>query len=63
MPSRRRYARRPALIEAGEAAPAESFWKRRLELAGTVMLGEDGSSTVVDLYSQNDPHQFHRPPH
>jgi DNA-binding FadR family transcriptional regulator len=51
------------LIEAGDATQAEAFWKRHLELAGTVMLGEHGASTVVDLYSQNDPQQFHRLPH
>ena len=50
------------LIEAGDATQAEAFWKRHLESAGTVMLGEHGSSTVVDLYSQNDPQQFHRLP-
>jgi len=51
------------LIEAGDAAQAEAFWKRHLEMAGTVMLGDYGASTVVDLYSQNDPQQFHRLPH
>jgi DNA-binding FadR family transcriptional regulator len=51
------------LIEAGDATQAEAFWKRHLELAGTVMLGEHGASTVVDLYRQNDPQQFHRLPH
>jgi GntR family transcriptional regulator, transcriptional repressor for pyruvate dehydrogenase complex len=59
----RSHTKLVTLIEAGEAAPAEAFWKRHLELAGTVMLGERGSGAVVDLYSQNDPQQFHRLPH
>jgi DNA-binding FadR family transcriptional regulator len=59
----RSHTKLVTLIEAGEAAPAEAFWKRHLELAGTVMLGEHGSGAAVDLYSQNDPQQFHRLPH
>ena len=59
----RAHAKLVNLIEAGEATQAEAFWKRHLESSGTVMLGEHGASTVVDLYSQNDPQQFHRLPH
>jgi DNA-binding FadR family transcriptional regulator len=59
----RSHTKLVSLIEAGDAARAEAFWKRHLELSGTVMPGEHGSSTVVDLYSQNDPQQYHRLPH
>jgi DNA-binding FadR family transcriptional regulator len=59
----RAHSKLVTLIEAEDAERAETFWMRHLELSGTVMLGEHGSSTVVDLYSQNDPQQFHRLPH
>jgi DNA-binding FadR family transcriptional regulator len=58
----RSHTKLVTLIEAGDATRAESFWKRHLESVGTVMLGEHGASTVVDLFNQDDPQQFHHLP-
>jgi DNA-binding FadR family transcriptional regulator len=39
------------LVEAGESARSESFWRRHMEIAGELLLQQYGSVTIVDLMS------------
>jgi DNA-binding FadR family transcriptional regulator len=45
----RAHRRLAALIESGEGAEAETFWRRHMDRAGELLLQDLGRTTVVDL--------------
>ncbi len=57
----REHAKLVSLVEASDAAKAESFWRRHLQSSGNVMLRRRGASTVVDLFSHFGANEL-RPP-
>jgi DNA-binding FadR family transcriptional regulator len=47
----RAHKRLLELVEAQDAAGAEAFWRKHMEVAGEILLRDYGATTVVDLFS------------